>query len=258
MSTEALEADLNPAPAPEATAAPEVEVANQPAESTDTPVKTFTQEELDAAIGKRLAREQRKWERERARPQATPAVTPVAPPVVTDFTDAPAYAEAVAEHKAAELVNRRQAEQEAVALRDSYEDRAEAAREKYDDFEQVAYNPSVPVTQVMAEAVMADDLGPEILYHLGTNPAEASRIAKLSPVQQAREIGKLSVKLAATPPGKTTSSAPAPITPVAARNTTAKVLDTTDPRSIKAMSDSEWINAENERERKRLEAQRNR
>ena len=257
MNTEVLEAGT-PAPAPEATAAPEVEVVTQPVESTDAPQKVFTQEELDAAIGKRLAREQRKWQRDQKAQPTTAPVVPVTPPVVTDFTDAHAYAEAVAGAKAEELVNRRQAEQEAATLRDSYEDRAEAARDKYDDFEQVAYNPAVPVTQAMAEAVMADDLGPEILYHLGSNPSDAARIAKLSPVQQGREIGKLSAKLAAAPPGKTTSSAPAPITPVAARNVAAKVVDTTDPRSTKTMTDSEWINAENERERKRLEAQRNR
>ncbi len=248
------------APDPVATAATGAEVDPQPVETTDatTPQKVFTQEELDAAIGKRLAREARKWERERAKAQAQPpAAAPVAPPKVEDYADAPAYAEALAETKAAELLNKRQAEQQAAALRDSYEDRAEAARDKYDDFEQVAYNPAVPVSQVMAEAVMADELGPEILYHLGSNPSEARRIAQLSPVQQAREIGKLSAKLAAAPPAKTISSAPAPITPVSARNVAPKIVDTTDPRAAKSMSASEWIDAENARERKRLEAQRN-
>ena len=247
-----------PAPEPEVTATPAPEVDAKPVEPSAA-AKVFTQEELDAAIGKRLAREARKWERERAQAQAQPpAPTQVVPPNVADFTDAVSYAEALAETKAVELVARRQAEQEVVALRDSYEDRAEAARDKYDDFEQVAYNPAVPVTKVMAEAVMADELGPEILYHLGSHPSEASRIARLSAVQQAREIGKLSAKLASTPPAKTTSSAPAPITPVAARNVAAKVVDTTDPRATKSMTDAEWINAENDRMRKRLEAQRNR
>ncbi len=249
---------VQPAPEPVVTATPAPEVETKPVEPTEA-AKVFTQEELDAAIGKRLAREARKWERERARAQAQPpAPAPVTPPNVADFSDAPAYAEALAESKAAELVAQRAAEAEAATARENYEDRAEAARDKYDDFEQVAYNPAVPVTKVMAEAVMADELGPEILYHLGSNPSEAARIARLSAVQQAREIGKLSVKLASTPPAKTTSSAPAPITPVSARSVAAKVVDTTDPRAAKSMSDSEWIIAENERVRKRLEAQRNR
>ena len=57
-----------PAPELETTAAPEFEAnqtpEEQPAEQEAS--KTFTQEELDAIVGKRLAREQRKWEREQA------------------------------------------------------------------------------------------------------------------------------------------------------------------------------------------------
>ena len=259
MSIEDVQA-AEAAPAPDTTAVPAPDSATQPVDLPDTPpAKTFTQEELDAAIGKRLAREQRKWERDqRTRATAPQPVIPVTPPKVEDYADVPAYAEAVAETKAAELLNRRQAEADNAQLRESYEDRAESAREKYDDFEQVAYNPAVPVTAVMAEAVMADELGPEILYHLGSNPSEASRIANLSPARQALEIGKLSAKLAASPPAKTTSTAPAPITPVAARTGVAKVSDTTDPRSTKTMTDAEWIEAEQARDRKRLEAQRNR
>ena len=57
MSDEVL-AEL-PASEPVATAAPELETT-QP----EAAPKTFSQEDLDAAISKRLAREQRKWERE--------------------------------------------------------------------------------------------------------------------------------------------------------------------------------------------------
>jgi hypothetical protein len=48
-----------PAPEQVETASPEPEVSTP--EVTETVSKTFTQEELDAAIGKRLAREQRFW-----------------------------------------------------------------------------------------------------------------------------------------------------------------------------------------------------
>jgi len=64
------------------------------------------------------------------------------------------------------------------------------ARAKYADFDSVALNTSVPVTQHMYDAAMGDNLG-EVLYHLGKNPEEASRIASLSPVQQAKEIGRI-------------------------------------------------------------------
>ena len=83
----------SPAPEPVVTATPEVVV--------DTPVevvapKTFTQEELDAAIGKRLAREQRKWERERQQP-AQPVAVDVPP--AEQFESVDAYAEALATKK---------------------------------------------------------------------------------------------------------------------------------------------------------------
>ena len=58
-----------PAPEQAATAAPAPEVA-APAPDEQTTIKTFTQEEVDALIGKRLARERRTWERERTKAPA--------------------------------------------------------------------------------------------------------------------------------------------------------------------------------------------
>ena len=63
MEDEQAVAEISPAPEPEATAAP-VTVETTPEEQQ--PAKSFTQEELDAIVSKRLAREQRKWEREQA------------------------------------------------------------------------------------------------------------------------------------------------------------------------------------------------
>ena len=63
----------------------------------------------------------------------------------------------------------------------SYHDKEEAARDKYEDFEQVAYNPKLPITDVMAQTIQASDNGPDIAYYLGTNPKEADRISRLQP-----------------------------------------------------------------------------
>lgn len=69
-----------PAPEQAVTVAPVSEVIAP--EVVETPAaKVFTQEELDAAIGKRLAREQRKWERDHALKQAAPAVPKEVPPM---------------------------------------------------------------------------------------------------------------------------------------------------------------------------------
>ena len=60
-------AEVDSAPEQVVTAEPVAEeVVSTPEDKPVEAPKTFTQEELDAAIGKRLAREQRKWEREQA------------------------------------------------------------------------------------------------------------------------------------------------------------------------------------------------
>ena len=251
------ENELAGAPAPEqAPTAEPVAVTDTPPEPTPTEAsKTFTQEELDAIVGKRLAREQRKWEREQAQ-KAKSQPVPTEPLKADDFADAPSYAEALAERKAQELLAKRDAEAERAAMLDAYHDREEEARNKYDDFEQVAYNPKLPVTETMAQTIQASDNGPDVIYYLGSNPKEAERIARLSPLLQAREIGKIEANLGSNPPAKKTSTAPAPIAPVTARTSGAPAYDTTDPRSVKAMSTSDWIEAERLRQIKKYEAQR--
>ena len=155
------------------------------------------------------------------------------------------------------MAKRETAKQQAEIL-EAYHDLEEAARDKYDDFEQVAYNESLPVTEVMAQSIQASDVGPDVLYWLGSNPKEAARIARLSAILQAKEIGKIEASLAANPQVRKTSTAPAPIAPVTPRASGSPTYDTTDPRSIKSMSTSEWIEADRQRQMKRYEAQRNR
>jgi hypothetical protein len=230
-----------PAPEQEATAAPE------PVEAQ--PVKAFTQEELDAAIGKRLAREQRKWERERVVP-----VVATADPRPEQFDSTESYADALAMKKAEQLLYERDVQRQQTEVLGAYHDREEEARNKYDDFEQVAYNPSLKITTVMAQTIQSSDIGPDVAYYLGANPKEADRISRLAPYVQAKEIGRIEAKLASEPMVKKTSSAPPPFTPVTASSKGASTYDTTDPRSIKSMSTSEWIAADRARQVKKMEA----
>ena len=250
-----------PAPEQVATAAPEPEV-NSPEVSTEQTEqqaeKTYTQAEIDAMIGKRLAREQRKWERDQAAKQAEAQTLRSTPPIADSFTDPEEYAQALALQKAQELVAQRDAAKQQAEIMEAYADSEEKVRDKYDDYDQVARNPNVPITEVMAEAIYASEVGPEVAYYLGTNIKEAARISRLSPFLQAKEIGKIEAKLASDPPVKKTSNAPAPISPVTARSTGSTSHDTTDPRSVKSMTTSQWIEAERQRQIKKWEAQRNR
>lgn len=94
-----------------------------------------------------------------------------------------------------------------------------AAREAHRDYDAIALNPDLAVTQAMFEAMLAEDQGAEVLYHLGKNPQLAAEIAAKSPAAQAVAIGKLTAKL--FPEGGSTTetkpavtSAPRPPKPV--------------------------------------------
>jgi len=188
MTQESL-AEVDSAPAPEVTATPEpaqtlpADVENQAQEQTAEERK-FTQAELDSIIDKRFAKERRKWEREQqarlAEMQVKQAVPKEVPPV-DQFESPEAYAEALAVKKAEELIALREQQKAQAAIVDAYHEREEEARGKYDDFEQVAYNPNLRITEVMAETIRASDVGPDVAYYLGANPKEADRISRLSP-----------------------------------------------------------------------------
>lgn len=257
MSEEVTLAEV-PAPEPVVTAESVSEV--QAPEVADNQVeqqeeKKYSQAEIDAMIGKRLAREQRKWERERTQ-QASAA--PAAPVVLEQFATTEDYVEALALQKADQLLSQREQQKQQQEVIEAYHDREEEARSKYDDFEQVAYNPNLRITTEMAQAIQYSDIGPDLAYHLGANPKEAERISRLPPLLQAKEIGRIEAKLAADPPAKKTTSAPTPISPITARSTGSPAYDTTDPRSIKTMSTSDWIEAERVRQIKKQETLRNR
>lgn len=64
-----------------------------------------------------------------------------------------------------------------------------------DDYHEVTRNPSLPITKAIAEVVAESDEGPALAYYLGKNPDVAERIAALSPMGTARELGRIEAKL---------------------------------------------------------------
>lgn len=126
--------------------------------------------------------------------------------------------------EATEKAEKAKAEAEQKTASQKWEDACEKAREAHEDFDEVALNPDIQqhITPVIAAAVAESDVNTEIAYYLGQHPDELQRISKLSPVGQAREIGKLEAQFAS---GKSEASAtevkeppiskaPAPIKPV--------------------------------------------
>ncbi len=258
MDPETTEEAVAPAPETDVTATPEPVETITPIEQTPevpaTP-KTFTQEELDRLLTRERAKARRHVEREFTSRVEQPRAANITNDQFAQLTP-DQQIDFLANYKANEMVQQQEALRQRTTVDATYEDRAEAARDKYDDFNQVAHGDHWSPTPGMTEAIKTSDIGPDLAYYLGSNPKEASRIAALSPVQQIREIGKIEAKIENTSivPVKRTSSAPAPITPVTPR-ASLPVVDTTDPRSTSEMSPDRWIEAENARVRARYKAQ---
>ena len=197
--------------------------------------KTFTQDELEKELGRRIARERRNSERRIAsieakvmtaintRQQPQPAA---AEPKLEQFDyDPEKYAQAKAEYtkKLAEKeweAKQRTAEttKQREKLVSSWEEKVEKAADKYDDFTTIVGE--LQPTSPLITAIMESDA--DVAYYLGKHPKEAERIAVLGQISQIREIGKLEAKLAAEPEKpKAPSKAPAPIKPLSGAGSTA-------------------------------------
>jgi hypothetical protein len=110
--------------------------------------------------------------------------------------------------------------------------------DKYDDFDDIVRSDSAPFTAHMRDAaLMLPKQGPgsagEVLYMLGKNPEDLSRIAKLHPVDQASELVKLSHALISG--GEQKGTSPRPIGQIKANPVTnsAGVTEKTPISSIR-------------------------
>ena len=187
----------------------------------ETPApKTFTQEELEAILGKRLALEKRKFER---------MIAAAAPPKAVEVKPFDTYAspEDFAKDVAAKAVETAEVQKAQTTEQEAFAKQVDKALEKYPDFEEVAFTHPF-MTDDMAKVIRASPVATDLAYHLGKNLEEAERISSLSPVQQIRELVKLEVKLDNAPAKPKVSAAPAPIKPVGNRGTT----DTSDPSKM--------------------------
>lgn len=136
---------------------------------------------------------------------------------LTDWKVDQRFAKAKADQEAAQTAEKKKTEQQTIAQQ--WEGQVAKGREAHTDFEEVAFSKDVPITDTMTQAIITSELGGEIAYYLGTHVEEAKKIAGLSPVAQAREIGKIELRVAGeesagqevTP---VVTKTPAPVKPV--------------------------------------------
>lgn len=179
----------------------------EPAEKK--PAKTFSQEEVNRILAgdKRRFRAENETLRERlfrlekvvggeedttAKPQGGEK------PRQEDFTDYDTFNEALTDWKVDEKFRSREERQNEAKIaeeRDSvnlaYRKRIDEAKERYQDYEAVVLREDLPITPIMADAIMHSDLGAEVSYYLGKNQKEAERIAQLPPLMSVKELGRL-------------------------------------------------------------------
>ena len=209
--------------------APATDVAPEKAEVTDEQPEKRSQSRFE----RRLSKAYRKYGEEKARAdflekQLNELKTPKTPvsegsPRLEQFDDIEKYAEAKAEWAKSNALKDFEAKQRTTAqqaqqqrLVTAWEEKATAAEAKYDDFEEVVGE--IKPTHPLTVAIMREENGADIAYHLGKNPKDAMRIAALEPMDQILAIGRLGAKLSSEPPvAKQPSKAPPPITPVSGK-----------------------------------------
>ncbi len=181
------------------------------------------------------------------------AANPTHPDPYAGFVRAQAAWDRRQEQRQASVTQQQtRAEQDWSARVAEYHQRAEAARQKFSDFDVVTSeffdrHSNHPHSQAIAAALGSADASAEVAYHLATHPQDASRIFALDPVRIALEIGKLSAVFTAPPKEtlKPQTTAPAPPSQTVGAGVTASA-DDPNTRSFK-----DHIRIENTRERER-------
>jgi hypothetical protein len=126
-----------------------------------------------------------------------------------------------------------------------YQKRMDAAREKYDDFDDVyqagiEQAAGIPVNSGFQQAVQESDISGELLYYYSKNIGELRQLSQMSPSDAYRAVLRQELKLAlpvesTATPGKPVivpSAAPAPIAPVASGAANGKPKNPAEARSF--------------------------
>lgn len=168
-------------------------------------------------------------------------------PKLEDFETYEEYSEALIDWKteaklaaretqAAERAEATAEENKGKAVMDAHNARVDEAKTRYDGadglppwgtaFDGLNDN---SFTDAMVVGIFESEFGPDISYHLATNRDELARIAKLSPVRQAAEIGKIEARFQKEADADDDGEDDAPVKAVAERAAPAKPRVTQAP-----------------------------
>lgn len=230
------ESQVEPAEAaePEEEAAPPEPAGEEPAgEPVEKPTRAEKRIDQLTARRKRAEEEAAYWRgvaeaRERQAPALEPPPQIRERPVADNFDTYEAFQEALTdwkvEVKLSELERKREAAEQERAQRqvtETFRTKLAEGASRYGDFNEVAMSPALPITESMVQALADCEYPADIVYYLGQTPHEAFRISRLSPIAQAREIGRIEARFADNPAKnlpaqrkKAATPPPPPIKPV--------------------------------------------
>jgi hypothetical protein len=145
---------------------------------------------------------------------------PAAPikPTPDKYDDYGDYVEALTDWKTEQAVAKRMEQDStrkvAETRSQTFAERQVATRAVLPDYDAVVGASETPIANHVGEALMESDRGPELAYHFAKNPDVLQNLNGMTPMQAAREIGKLeatlSIKTAPVVPSKKLSTTPAP------------------------------------------------
>jgi hypothetical protein len=155
---------------------------------------------------------------------AQPAVTESAPTIVDrpkreNFTDEDEYFTALSTWNTQKVLAEREQKTQADTRKREEEARIgqwtktlEAAREKYEDFDDIVGS-DTPINQGIAQAMIDSPVGGDIAYYLGSHPEVAQKLSQMSVWAGVREIGRIEAQfLKEAQPTKPSAGAVAPST----------------------------------------------
>lgn len=215
--------------------------------------KPKVQKRIDELTHARRAAER---ERDYWRTQAEARNTPTAPEAHEFATDE-AYDAAMRRHEAKlaareEIADTAKATAERYerdaqnAVAESYNERVQEAAVRIPDFADVVGKADIQISESLRMALLDSERGPDIVYRLAKDPAEALRLSQMDERQMYRELGRMEAGMVtATPPARAaapvarTTSAPAPVKP----GNLGASPPNTDPSTMTQVEFEAWARA---------------
>ena len=224
--------------APVAAVVPEP-VAEPATPVVETPPSPPTAEELQKKFDRDAAMQRRRYEKDlqaereqRIRLEERLAKSEPAKssdpdmPTIDKFDNFDEYVTAKAEYIASQTLSKHEERQQQEKAKAAQQQTVEGWNKRVadadiPDFHDVLAASDVPMTSIMQQAIMESENGPKLAYHLATNPADAERIAGMTPIGAVRALTLIEEGLKKP---VAVSKATPPITPVGSKATSIKSL----------------------------------